>query len=100
LLKRAQRVSRKDSNRSGNVTEADSRGVKVTWDTDHTSYYTRDQQANVRRSTQPVQPLIACPTCKRDMCLIGIERESDVRDLFTFECAECSCFEVRGVRVP
>ena len=99
LLKRGQRVSRKESDESGDVTEVDSGGVKVKWDAGRTSYYTRDQQANIRRSPAPVQTLIACPSCKREMRLLGIEHESDSRDLFTFECEACTRFEVRGVRV-
>jgi hypothetical protein len=30
---------------------------------------------------------------------VGIEPESDVRDLFTFECSSCGQLEVRGVLV-
>lgn len=45
----------------------------------------------------PVASLILCPTCDREMRLVGVERESAKRDLFTFECAHCGCFEVRGV---
>jgi hypothetical protein len=33
--------------------------------------------------------LIACPKCRREMRLMGVERESPQRDLFTFECDEC-----------
>jgi hypothetical protein len=98
-LKRGQRVSRKSSDESGDVTESGSAGVKVKWDTGRTSYYRRDEEANVRRSTAPVRSLIVCPVCDREMRLLGIERESDVRDLFTFECEACIRFEVRGVRV-
>jgi hypothetical protein len=44
-----------------------------------------------------VRPLLICPKCKRgEMCLFGIEPESDIRDLYTFEC---DALEVRGVRV-
>jgi hypothetical protein len=98
-LKRGQRVSRKKSDASGNITEASERGVKVKWDTGETSYYTGDEQAGVRASTKPVKSLVACPICKREMRLLGIEPESDARDLFTFECTECTRFETRGVRV-
>jgi len=31
------------------------------------------------------------------MRLVGIERESTKRDLFTFECPNCHRLEVRGV---
>ena len=44
-----------------------------------------------------VESLISCPKCKREMRLIGIEAESDVCDLFTFECIRCRGLEVRGV---
>jgi hypothetical protein len=33
------------------------------------------------------------------MRLIGIEAESEIRDLFTFECVVCHGLEVRGVLV-
>jgi hypothetical protein len=33
------------------------------------------------------------------MRLFGIEAESEVRDLFTFECGRCGQFEVRSVVV-
>jgi hypothetical protein len=45
-----------------------------------------------------VQPLIVCPKCNLEMRLFGIEAETDVRDLFTFEC-NCRALEVRGVLV-
>ncbi len=35
------------------------------------------------------EPLILCPDCKREMRLFGTEAESDVRDLYTFECPGC-----------
>jgi hypothetical protein len=50
-------------------------------------------------SKAPVEPLLLCPVCNIEMCLLGIESESDKRDLYTFECAACSGLEVRGVRV-
>jgi hypothetical protein len=46
-----------------------------------------------------VQPLVACPKCNLEMRLFGIEAESDVRDLYTFECGSCGALEVRGVLV-
>ena len=49
--------------------------------------------------TAPVEPLVLCPTCKAEMRLFGVEPESDIRDLFTFECVECGGLEVRGVLV-
>jgi DNA-directed RNA polymerase subunit M/transcription elongation factor TFIIS len=46
------------------------------------------------------QTTAVCPKCNRgEMCLRGIETESDVRDLYTFECDRCGAIEVRGVRV-
>jgi hypothetical protein len=46
-LRKGQRVSRKDSEEEGTVVEADG-GIKVKWDRGRTSYYRRDQRANVR----------------------------------------------------
>ena len=52
------------------------------------------------RSKQRIEPLISCPKCNRgEMFLRGIEPESDIRDLYTFECDKCGALEVRGVRV-
>ena len=31
------------------------------------------------------------------MRLLGIEPETDIRDLFTFQCDKCGGLEVRGV---
>ena len=50
-------------------------------------------------SKAPIEPLLLCPVCNIEMCLFGIESESDNRDLFTFECVACSGLEVRGVQV-
>ena len=47
LLKRGQRVRRKNADESGTVIEADGE-IKVKWDGGRTSYFRRDQQANVR----------------------------------------------------
>jgi hypothetical protein len=46
-----------------------------------------------------VKSLLPCPKCKREMCLLGIESESDTRELYTLQCEECDVVEVRGVRV-
>ncbi len=46
-----------------------------------------------------IEPLMLCPDCKREMRLFGIEPESDVRDVYTFECNDCGRLEVRGVLV-
>jgi hypothetical protein len=45
------------------------------------------------------EPLLLCPKCKVEMCLLGIEAESDKRDLYTFECNACGGLEVRGARL-
>jgi len=45
------------------------------------------------------QSLIVCPKCGVEMLLLGIELESPIRDLYTFECEKCERLEVRGVRV-
>ena len=37
-----------------------------------------------------VQPLVECPKCNLEMRLFGTEAESDVRDLYTFECGSCA----------
>jgi hypothetical protein len=50
-------------------------------------------------SEQPIKALLLCPKCKVEMGLLGIEAESDARDLYTFECSACGGLEVRGVRV-
>lgn len=44
-----------------------------------------------------VEPLLLCPACMTEMRLLGIEPETETRDLFTFECDECGRLEVRGV---
>jgi hypothetical protein len=49
--------------------------------------------------TPRIEPLILCPGCKIEMRLFGIEAESPVRDLFTFECHSCGRIEARGVLV-
>jgi uncharacterized protein YbaR (Trm112 family) len=46
-----------------------------------------------------VLALVGCPLCKREMVLFGIESEADKRELYTFECEDCSHLEVRGVRL-
>ena len=50
-------------------------------------------------SKASIEPLLLCPRCNIEMCLFGIESESDARDLYTFECVACSGLEVRGVQV-
>jgi hypothetical protein len=50
-------------------------------------------------SKAPIEPLLLCPVCNIEMCLFGIESESDNRDILTFECVACSGLEVRGVQV-
>jgi hypothetical protein len=55
---------------------------------------------SMTRAPERPESLIACPQCKLEMRLLGIERESGERDLYTFECERCERFEVRGVRVP
>ena len=46
-----------------------------------------------------IEPLLVCPDCKIEMRLFGIEAESAIRDLFTFECITCGRIEARGVLV-
>jgi hypothetical protein len=46
-----------------------------------------------------IKPLIICPVCKIEMRLFGIETESPVRDLYSFECTQCGRIEGRGVLV-
>jgi hypothetical protein len=50
-------------------------------------------------SKASMEPLLLCPLCNIEMCLFGIESESDQRDLYTFECVACNGLEVRGVQV-
>jgi hypothetical protein len=45
------------------------------------------------------EPLLLCPKCKVEMCLLGVESESDNRDLYTFECSACGGLEARGARL-
>jgi hypothetical protein len=47
----------------------------------------------------PAEPLLLCPKCKIEMFLLGIEAESEERDLYTFECSTCGGLEVRGARM-
>jgi hypothetical protein len=47
----------------------------------------------------PAEPLLLCPKCKVEMCLLGIEAESDKRERYTFECIACDRLEVRGARL-
>ena len=47
----------------------------------------------------PAKSLIACPKCNLEIRLLKIEAESDLRDLFTFECSKCGALEIRGVLV-
>ena len=44
-----------------------------------------------------IEPLILCPGCKIEMHLFGIEGESAIRDLYSFECIKCGRIEGRGV---
>jgi hypothetical protein len=50
-------------------------------------------------SEEPIRSLLLCPNCNIEMCLYGIEPESDARDLYTFVCSACDVVEVRGVRL-
>ena len=49
--------------------------------------------------TPKIEPLILCTDCKVEMRLFGIEAESAIRDLYTFECHSCGRIEARGVLV-
>ena len=46
----------------------------------------------------PAPAMLLCPQCDLEMALLGIEAETDTRDLYTFECSACGGLEVRGVR--
>jgi hypothetical protein len=46
-----------------------------------------------------IRALILCPDCKTEMRLFGIEPESEIREVYTFECNDCGRLEVRGVLV-
>jgi hypothetical protein len=48
---------------------------------------------------EKIKALLLCPKCNAEMRLFGIEAESNVRDLYTFECSVCRGLEVRGVQV-
>lgn len=45
------------------------------------------------------EPLIRCPKCNREMRLFGVEHETEVRDLYSFECVNCNVLAVRRVTV-
>ena len=47
----------------------------------------------------PVEPLLLRAKCELEMSLLGVEAESDKRDLYTFECSACGGLEVRGARL-
>lgn len=47
---------------------------------------------------EEIKALVLCPKCNVKMHLFGIEAESDVRDLYTFECSACRSLEVRSVQ--
>jgi len=49
--------------------------------------------------TPKIEPLIICPDCKTEMRLFGMEQESAIRDVFSFECVSCGRIEGRGVLV-
>ena len=49
--------------------------------------------------TTVIQSLLRCPKCNLEMLLFGTEADSDIRDLYTFQCAMCGKLEVRGVLV-
>jgi hypothetical protein len=57
------------------------------------------QQMGSSTPQSSVAALVGCPLCKREMVLFGIESEADKRELYTFECEDCSHLEVRGVRL-
>jgi predicted nucleic acid-binding Zn ribbon protein len=57
----------------------------------------RTQETRNIAEPSSVEPLIVCPQCKVEMRLFGIEAETPIRDLFTFECDKCGSLEVRGV---
>ncbi len=52
-----------------------------------------------QRSGSPVKPLILCTRCRAEMRLLGIEPQSETRDLYTFECSRCGQLQVRSVLV-
>jgi hypothetical protein len=54
---------------------------------------------NQPKEATVTQPLILCPRCNMEMRLFGVEAESEVRDLYTFDCARCGQLEIRGVLV-
>jgi hypothetical protein len=49
-------------------------------------------------SKTPIEPLLLCPLCNVEMRLFGIEAESKMRDLYTFECVTCGGLQVKGVQ--
>lgn len=66
------------------------------------AYIMASTSSSAKSNTLPkelTEPLLLCPLCNIEMCLLGIESESDTRDLYTFQCVICDGLEVRGVRV-
>ncbi len=49
--------------------------------------------------TSQAKSLAICQKRDLEMRLLGIEPETEVRDLFTFECVKCGAVEVPGVLV-
>ena len=49
--------------------------------------------------TTDIQSLLRCPKCNLEMLLFRTEVESDIRDLYTFQCAMCGKLEVRRALV-
>src|SRR5689334_15492962 len=56
-------------------------------------------QPMTNSSDEPIAYLLHCPKCNSEMRLIGTEWETEVRDLYTFECTKCGQVEVRVVIV-
>ena len=84
LLQRGQRVTRKDSDKSGTVTQANG-GVKVKWDGGRTSYYSREQQANVREK----EPKREAPANESALGLTGASGRGRGRRLSGIETGLC-----------
>src|SRR5262245_51950624 len=51
---------------------------------------------NMEHTEGPKEPpaLMSCPACGYEMRLFGIEADTPVRELYTFECDKCGRIEV------
>jgi hypothetical protein len=44
-------------------------------------------------------PTPRCQACRLDMHLIGVDWETERRDVYTFYCGSCDCYELKRVEL-